>query len=236
MAEQFAFHQFRRDGATVDGDKGGVGAGALQVDLPGDQLLAGSRRPFDEDRCLAAREFLDRLLEFAHLRGIADDAVVVVGPGAVGETAVGAVLGRQGHAGGLQTVLDQRAKLFQRHRLGHEVVGAGLHRLDSQFHAAMGGNHGNRQLRLVLLDVLDQGDAVAVGEAHVGKAEIEIALLDQPRGAAVIGGACHLQTHAQQGHFQQFADVGFVVNDEYGLFAHLLTSCLHRVKRAPPSG
>ena len=63
---------------------------------------------------------------------------------------------------------DQAAQIVDVHRLVDEIEGAGLQGLDCGFHIAMGGDHRDRQLGMVLLNVRDEIEPVAVGQAHVG--------------------------------------------------------------------
>ena len=66
----------------------------------------------------------------------------------------------------------------------------------------MGGNHGHGDMGELLLDVFDQADSIAIGKAHVGKAEVGFQLRDQGHGLTQIGRAVGLQAHAAQGDIQ----------------------------------
>ena len=72
----------------------------------------------------------------------------------------------------LQRVPHQAAQHVDVHRLADEVEGAGLQRLHRQVHVAEGGDHGHRRLRVLARDLADQLDAAAVGQAHVGEAQV----------------------------------------------------------------
>ena len=63
-------------------------------------------------------------------------------------------------------------------------------------------------------DLGDEVHARAVGQAHVGQAQV-VAVLGQLRaGLATVGGGVGAQAHPAQGQDQQFADVVFVVDDQ----------------------
>src|SRR5690554_5542667 len=70
VAEEFAFHQFRRYGSAVDGDEWAVGSRALQVDHPGNQFFTAAGFTADKRRSLAAGQFAGLVAQFADLGGI----------------------------------------------------------------------------------------------------------------------------------------------------------------------
>ncbi len=80
--------------------------------------------------------------------------------------------------------------------------------------------NGHRKARFVGLDVLQQGDAVAVGQAHVGEAQVEGVLVQHRLGFAHGAGAVGAQAHPGQGDLQQFPDIGLVVDDQRVCLAH----------------
>ena len=65
----------------------------------------------------------------------------------------------------------------------------------------------------MLLDMLDQRDAVAVGQFHIGKAKVEGFFVQQAGRVAIVFRAARLQAHAQQRDFEQFTNIGLVVDD-----------------------
>jgi hypothetical protein len=50
VAEEFRVHQVRRYGATIDPQKGPLGPGRADVNGPGNDLLARTRLPENQDR------------------------------------------------------------------------------------------------------------------------------------------------------------------------------------------
>jgi hypothetical protein len=72
----------------------------------------------------------------------------------------------------------------------------------------------------VLGDGADQLGAVAVGQAHVGQAEIEMFVLDQVHGIRQRCRAACADTQARAGDGDQFEDVCLVVDDQRSCIAH----------------
>ena len=68
---------------------------------------------------------------------------------------------------------DQFAQTREIQGLGDEIEGAQFERAHGGLHIAMCGDHGHRYARRVLLHPLDQLQAIAVGQLHVGQAQIE---------------------------------------------------------------
>src|SRR3569832_2173997 len=140
-----------------------------------------------------------------------------------------------------QRGVHEIAQHLQIDRLGDEVEGAGLERADRGLHAAVGGDHGHWRIGIILLYVFDELDAVAVGQAHIGEAEIEVRLRQAlARGGERVGGGS-VDAHAAEGDLEQFADIGLVVHHEGGrLGAHvscfLLGSAKVMRKQLPPPG
>ncbi len=73
---------------------------------------------------------------------------------------------------------------------------------------------------MALLDVLDQIEAAAVRQAHVGEAQVERLAGQQLAGFLDVAGAAGVQLHAVESDFQQFADIRFIVDDQGFLSAH----------------
>ena len=70
-------------------------------------------------------------------------------------------------------------------------------------------------VRTVLLDPGDQIQAVAVGQAHVGQAQIETLRAQQERARGQIAGRCGGQIHAAQGQGHQLEQIRLVVHDQH---------------------
>ena len=177
------------------------------MDQACDQLLAAARFAADIHGRLAAREFADLPAQGAHRWGVAEQAVVY--------RAFVTVARAQAQGG-----VDQLAQAGEVDRFGEEVEGAGFQRGDGGVQAAVGGDHGHRYVGVALLNVLHQFHAGAIGQAHVGQAQVE-RLAGQPvAGLLDVAGAAGVELHAAEGDLQQLADIGFVVDDQGSLPAH----------------
>ena len=113
-----------------------------------------------------------------------------------------------------QRVLDQAAQHADVHRLADEVERAGFQRFHRQVHAAERGDHGHRRLRVLARDLGHQLDAVAVGQPHVGQAQVVRVAGQQFARFGQVGGGADAQPHAAQGENKQFADVTLVIDDQ----------------------
>ncbi len=208
VAEQLAFHQLGRDRAAVHRHERPVAARAGVVDQVRDQLLAGARLAVDVHRRLAARDALDHLAQLLHGARAAEELDLrqlqraFSGP---------AELERRG---------DQLAQRRHVERLGDEIEGAELERAHRGLDVAVRGDHRDRRLRLVRLDPLDDVQAVAVRQPHVGEAQVEGAGAQLARGRADGVGRGHVEIHALQRDAEELADVRLVVDDERARFGH----------------
>ncbi len=205
MAEQLALHQLLGNRAAVDRHEGRVGPRPLLVNHAGHQLLAGAGLAADVDRRLAAGELGDGRPHVLHGGRLADE---------------GSARGRRTIAQ-LERGADEVAQHLQVHRLGDEVEGARLERLDGGAHVAVGGDHGDGHARMILVHVPDEFDAVAVGQAHVGEAQAEGRRLRRRVGLAEIRHRRGVDVHALQRDLDQLADVGLVVDDQCAGTAHV---------------
>src|SRR5690554_2123797 len=116
VAEEFAFHQFRRNSAAVDGNKRAVGPRALQVNHSGHQLFTAAGFAADKHRCLAAGQFAGLVTQFADLRGVSQQQAGLV-----------VFFGRlQFGFGQLQRAVYQFPQAGQFHRFGDKIKGSGF--------------------------------------------------------------------------------------------------------------
>ncbi len=205
VAEELAFHQFGGDGATVDRHERPGSACALRVDGACDQFLAHPGFAQDVDRRLAARDLADGGAQHVHGRRFAKQARGLFGS-RPGNGAFAVVE--------FQRMLDQAAQHGDVHRLADEIEGTGFQCFHGQVHAAEGGDHRHRRARVVLGDLADQFDAVAVRQTHVGDAQVIGIAGQQFAGFGEVGGGADAQAHAAEGQHQQFADIAFIVDDE----------------------
>ena len=66
VTEKFAFHEFRRDGATVDGDEGSSGFRATVVNITRDNFFTAAGFAMDKNRRLTAGYARDLLTQLVH--------------------------------------------------------------------------------------------------------------------------------------------------------------------------
>ena len=177
VAEQLAFHELGGNRPAIDRHERAVAPRPGLVNEFRHQFLARAGLAENMYRRLAARDARDHLAQMLHGGRRAEQAgAEYAGVGLVGV--------RQLDGGG-----DQFAQTREIERLGDEIEGAQLERAHRSFHVAMRGDHRDGYARRVLLNPLDEIQAVAVGELHVGQAQIEPLRLEHAlrRGDAVRG-------------------------------------------------
>ena len=72
----------------------------------------------------------------------------------------------------------------------------------------------------MVIDELDQFDAVTVWQVHVREAEIKSLLFQQCPGAGDVLGACSVDAHTTQRDLQELPDIRFVINNQCFLVRH----------------
>ena len=179
------------------------------MDQPGDNLLAAARLAADVYRRLAARQLVDLGAQVGDFRGFANQCRVL----ALGH-AIGALQ--------FQCIADQGSQPIELDGLADEVERARLQRCNGRVDAAVGGDHGDRNAGVVLLNVLDQADTVAVRQFHVREAEIGIVLLEGGVGFGEVSRGTGFQAHPAEGDIQQLPDIRLVVDNQYGFCTHIL--------------
>ena len=66
----------------------------------------------------------------------------------------------------------------------------------------------------MLLNGLDQLQAVAIGQPHVGQTEIESHLAKQALSVCQAGSRSRIDAHAPQRQLQELTNIGFIVDDQ----------------------
>ena len=167
----------------------------------GGEFLAAAGFTGDIDRRLTARQLLDQRPDLFHCRRLTDQGVQRVIRGFAVR-----------HA---QRRLDQGAQLFEADRLGQIVEGAGLQRGNGIFGTAVGGDHRHRHVRMLLRYVTNDFEAIAVRQAHVGQAKLEVALGEACPGLGTRTRASGRQPHARQRQVDQLTDIRLVIDDQH---------------------
>ena len=159
VAEELGFEQLLGDCAAVDRDQHPLGTTAVVVERPGDELLAGAALSRDQHRAVGVRHLLDDGEHPLQRCALSDDVVELV---AGAELAVErAVLGLE--AAVLDGLLDQAAHHVEAlllEGLLEVPEGAGPQGLDGVLGAAVAGDHDAGQIRLDLVDLPHELEAV----------------------------------------------------------------------------
>ena len=201
MAEELAFHELGRDRSAIDRHERAFAPRAGFVNHARHQLLAGAGLARDVHGRLAPGHLGDHRTHALQGRRFADQPV-------------GGRIARHGRALELQGCGHELAQIGQVERLGDEVECAELQCADGGLDAAMGRDHGDRGPGHLALQPLDELEAVAVRQPHVGQAEVERLLVERQFRARDVEARAGRDVHALEGDRQELADMGFVVDDK----------------------
>ena len=170
MAEQVAFEQVARNRPAVDADERPLHPAAAVVDLSGDQLLAGSALSLDQDRGLTVGHAVHHLEDAVHLLGRSNDRLFLV-------TALELALEVQvlaSHPPHLERVADHQLDLVVLGVLDQVLERPHVHRVDRRLLRGIRGHDDDRQRWIVLLETVEQLDAVYPRHLDVGDDDIEV--------------------------------------------------------------
>ena len=214
--EQFRFHPLGRDGRGVDDDEWSIRALRVLVDRARRQFLAGAGRPNDHDAAVCRRDLLDHVAKLIDGRRAADEAC-----------RLGSELLELPHLA-LEARVLQRAVRDQHEAVGlerllDEVVSAALDRGDGGFDVAVAGDHHDRQLGMLLLDIVEQLQPIELAalQPDIEKQEIGATRRDRVQRRVAIARGARLIAFILQDPRNQFADIRLVVDDE-NVRRHLL--------------
>ena len=133
MAEEQAFHQFRRDGAAIDGNETVGGAAAEPMDEPGKEFLAGAGLPQDQDGNVRRGQQGAGFQSLEDARMIADNAALPDGRLQVRRRQVRNLRGGQGTADHRPAGPGQVNLLQEGPVRGDELGGADIEQRGRQF-------------------------------------------------------------------------------------------------------
>src|SRR5690606_37338878 len=156
VAEELALDQLRRDGGAVDLDERSVGPPRQPMQRPGDELLAGTVLPGDQDPRIGRCDLLDPVEERADRVARADDLVP-----ALDLIPQPRVLPREPPL--LQRIADGEEDTVRIERLFEEVVRAPAGRLDRRLDRAVPADHDDARVRVVLPAAGENFPAVHTG-------------------------------------------------------------------------
>ena len=197
------------------------------MDHPSDQFLARSALPLDQHRAVDLRDGMDPREDAAHGLRSPNDLARRRGEGKL--RTEGFVLLRQ------VFVLDQLIKLDQKflggERLLEVVESAKPHGLHGRLHRAVGGHDDNLLVRPLLLEFVEERQAILAGHAQVGEDDVEERLGQRRTGLEGILRGGNLVTGRLELVLEDGALDALIVNDQdlHSLPGHL------RTPRATPS-
>ena len=123
------------------------------MDAAGGEFLARARRAGDQNPRIGRPDALDDVTQLVDHGGFADDPVGSAGPCApLGDLAL--------QSRGFERAFRDQHQAVRLERLFDEIIGAELYRGDRRLDIAVTGNHDDRQHRVLLLDDLQQLQAV----------------------------------------------------------------------------
>ena len=205
VAEKLGLHQGFGNCAAVHGNERARRAHALRVDLARRQLLAAAGLAANGNRRHRARQPGDLCAQRLHRRRVADQAAAWRGarcrPPRAG-------------AGNPERRTHQHAQVFQHHRLGDIIEGAGLERDHRIVGAAISGDDGDRRALAAGRHFAHQLQPEAIGQAHVGQHQRVVMRGPQDAGGFQRAGAIDVEAHFDQRDVEQFAQVGLVVDNQ----------------------
>ena len=186
------------------------------VEHLGREILAGAALPRQQHRRRrTGRDLLQQRTDADHHVALADDPIEAVGLRLAGA--------QRPHFApqlrGLQRLGDQQGDLVDVERLVGVVIGAVLHRLDGVVDARIRGQQDDQRIRIVLLDLLEHGEAVGVWQSEVEQHEVHAFPMPFDRfrrGFGLENPVALLTESIGQGPANQL----FVVDDEDGRRAH----------------
>ena len=184
----------------------------LALDGAGDQLLADAGFAFDEHRNVGGSRALAERDDALHAFAAHDE---------VGERqrAFDLLLDAADLAGqrfDLQRALDRDFEALGRHRLDHEVDGAGAHGVDGGFDRAVRRLHDDGRNARLAVELVEHGHAVEAAHHKIEKYERDIAALgpfEDLQGLLARAGGLSTEAQALDRFFENAALGGIVVDD-----------------------
>ena len=187
------------------------------MDRAGEELLAGAALPLEKDRRVRRGHALGFFLDRADRGRLADDR---------GHRARPVVLEEERFPlpdTPLDRPRDEESQEVRVDRLGNEVFGAALHRVDGGFDRSERGHHDHRQGRIERERRVEDREAVGSGQAPVGQDEIDRLTRAQQLDCLRPGSdAAHLQLFGAQHLFEHRAQRVLVLDDQDARHANRL--------------
>ena len=208
-AEQFDFHPLRRDRRGVDDDEWSFCTARGVVQRARRQFLARTGGADDQDAAVGLGRAVDGLAQLVHAGGAA-------GENAGGGSQLLEFLHLALEARGLQRPRRHQDQPVGLERLFDEVIGAALDRSHRGLDVAVAGDHHDGDVGVILLDLLEQLQAVELGalQPDVEKHQMRAAVGNlAKRGIAVARGP-GTEAFVFQDARNEVTNIGFVVDNQ----------------------
>ena len=209
VAEECADHVPGRDGSCAQGDEGTIGPAASPVDGPGQELLAGTGLPGNQDVGPGRPDTVEELEDQLHAPASPDDLLVA------GETVPQPdVFGQQPAL--LHGPPDQVQNLLVLEGLGDVMVGPGPHGLDGRLDGGIGGNDDHRYVGDAPRELGQQIQTGTVREHDVQKDDIDFLVLEAEEPLGSRGGVEVGETVLLEQRAEHVMEDGLVIDDQDG--------------------
>ena len=208
-AEQFALHLVGRHRRRIDDDKRAVGAARMFVNKSGRQFLAGAGRPRNEDARIGRANPFDDAAQIVDRGGRANKLVDRPRTGAqVADLAL--------EARSLERPVRDEDQTVRFERFFDEIISAELDRRHGGFDVAVAGNHDDGNVGMLLLDNLQQLQAVQPRtlQPYVEQDQLRATRLDGAKRLVGIARQPRAVTLVRENSRDDFSDVVFVVNNK----------------------
>jgi hypothetical protein len=185
-------------------------APAVVVERARHHLLAGAGLAAQQHRHVAGRHAPDRLVDLLHGRVPAHQRPELPDLLEAGAER-GDLLGEPSRG---ERALGEQERLVEIEGLGQVVVGALLHGRDRGLHGPVRGHDDDLGVRTLVPHLLEEGEAVDAGHAHVEQDEIEGPRLDLLEGGGAVLDRGDLVARAPEALLEDPAQAVLVVRDQ----------------------
>ncbi len=212
VPEQLRFGEWFRDRGGVEADETLVGARAVVMDRPRDQLLAGAGLALDQHGAVHRRDKFENGEDMAHRRAVADHAVEAVPIAELGAE-VGVLFAQ---ASLFHRRRQDAGQLRQLERLDQEVDGAPTHGRHRFGDATEPGDHDRQDVGVAANGRVEHVQTIRVRQAQVDDDGVVGKALEAVEGVCAVGALGHDKSLVREGFGDGLAKFGFVLDDEDG--------------------
>src|SRR6266851_5352011 len=207
--EQFDFHSLRRNRRGVDDDERSFGSIRCVMQRARRQFLSGTGRPDDQDAAIGLGGPLNGLAQLIH-------AGRAAGQNAGRRRELLEFLHFALQARGLQRPRRHQNQPVGLERLFDKVVGAALDRRDRGLDIAVPGDHHDRHLGMVLLDLFQQLQPVELAalQPDVEKHQMRAAIGNFRECRIAVARGPGRKTLVFENPRNQIANIGFVIDNQ----------------------